>query len=305
MHLSSRSWYSSCRRHTTVSAVNSWLRGLATEVAAATGETTTVPPPSLTPRLKKPPPPILHTSVILNRSPIITRVPSLFERAYYAYQARIQRALHNPFPYEFYFKQGSLLESKFNLEERRRERKMFGKGFGADSPDAPGAGVTAEDLKKFGQSEDESTASRVHPSDLNGDVKSLDRKGQRNLYLLLQKKEDGKDVWRFPQGEIEQGELLHEAAGRDLRRQCGEGMDTWIVSRNPIGLHEIYPPTSPTDPTSPPKTCVFFYKAHIMAGQVQLDGKDISDFAWLAKEEISKRLEPEYWNAVKDMLSDF
>src|SRR6266849_3783603 len=69
-------------------------RGLATEVAA---------PPA--------PRPKLHTAVILNRSPILTRTPTSFERAYYAYQARIQRALHNPFPHDFYFKPGSLLES--------------------------------------------------------------------------------------------------------------------------------------------------------------------------------------------------
>lgn len=243
--------------------------------------------------------------MILNRSPILTRTPSFFERAFYAYQARIRRALHNPFPYEFYFKQGSLLEAKFNLEERQRDRTAFGRGFGADSRNAPGAKLTAEDLKKFGQAEDESTVSRKHASDESGDVKSLDRKGQRNLYLLVQRKENGRDVWGFPQGEVEEGELLHQAARRDLIAQCGEGMDTWIVSRKPIGLHEIHPAVPPKDPSTPSKTCVFFFKAHIMAGQVQPDGKNVSDFAWLTKLEIRKRVDPKYWDAIKDMLSDF
>ena len=173
-------------------------RGLATEVAT---------PPELRPKL--------HTAVILNRSPILTRTPSSFERAYYAYQARIQRALHNPFPHDFYFKPGSLLESKFNLEERKRDRKAFGSGFGADHPLAPGAGVTAQDLKKFGRDEDETPAPRLHASDTNGDVKSLDRKGQRNLYLLIQQKANASAVWKFPETAVVGDELLHEVRVHD------------------------------------------------------------------------------------------
>ena len=168
-------------------------RGLATEVAAPAA-----------------PRPKLHTALVLNRSPILTRTPTSFERAYYAYQARIQRALHNPFPHEFYFKPGSLLESKFNLEERKRDRKAFGPGFGADHPLAPGAGVTAQDLIKFGRDEDETSAPRVHASDTNGDVKSLDRKGQRNLYLLIQQTTDVGAVWKFPEAAVVGDELLHE-----------------------------------------------------------------------------------------------
>jgi large subunit ribosomal protein L46 len=158
------------------------------------------------------PRPNLHTAVILNRSPILTRSPTSFERAYYAYQARIQRALHNPFPHDFYFKPGSLLESKFNLEERKRDRKAFGPGFGADHPLAPGAGVTAQDLKKFGRDEDETPAPRLHASDVNGDVKSLDRKGQRNLYLLVQQKTDEAVEWKFPETAVSDNELLHEVS---------------------------------------------------------------------------------------------
>ena len=53
------------------------------------------------------------------------------------------------------------------------------------------------------------------------------------------------------------------------------------------------------------QTYVFFYKAHIITGQVQPDGKSVFDFAWLAKEEIESRVDKSYWNGVKDMLSDF
>jgi hypothetical protein len=49
---------------------------------------------------------------------------------------------------------------------------------------------------------------------------------------------------------------------------------------------------------------IFFYKGHIMAGQVRVDGKSVKDFAWLTKEEVGTRLDAEYWEVVKDILSD-
>ena len=49
----------------------------------------------------------------------------------------------------------------------------------------------------------------------------------------------------------------------------------------------------------------FFYKAHILAGQVRPDNQHICDFAWLTKQEIPSRVEETYWLGVKDMLSDF
>lgn len=212
----------------------------------------------------------MNTAIILNRSPIITRTPSLFERAYYAYQARIQRALHNPFPYEFYFKRGSPLETRFIAEELRRERKAFGKPFGIPVEDGDGKTTAPADDDPGLQEEDEESMPRIHPTDTKGDTRSLDRKGQRNLYLLVKTKQGGKDVWAFPQGDVAKGELLHEvcffllpvwlfncfiyylfhqAATRDLTAVCGPYMDTWIVSRQPIGVYNP-PPSETSDESS-------------------------------------------------------
>jgi len=34
---------------------------------------------------------------------------------------------------------------------------------------------------------------------------------------------------------------------------------------------------------------VFFFKAHIMAGQVKPQGESVKDFGWFTKEEIEKQ----------------
>ncbi|PFH47165.1 hypothetical protein AMATHDRAFT_68288 [Amanita thiersii Skay4041] len=250
-----------------------------------------------------PPRPQISAAVILNRSPFLTRTPSLFERAYYAYQARVRRALHNPFPFDFYFKQGSLLEKRFIQEERKRERRAFGPQFGKEenvSEEERAATKAALETLAQQEGEGEEIVTRVHPADTSRDYKSLDRHGPRNLYLLLQASEGGRDIWRFPQGGSEKGEPLHQAAYRDLQAECGDHMDTWIVSRNPIGVYKPPPP-----PSTPSEQLTFFFKAHIMAGQCQPQHASIKDFAWLTKQEIESRVDQHYWDSVKDMLSDY
>jgi len=168
-----------------------------------------------TPRSKKSLRPHISTAIILNRSPIITRTPTLFEQAYYAYQARIRRALHNPFPYDFYFKQGTLLETRFNIEERKRERLAFGPGFLEKedvSEEKRAADMAAVEQLALQEGEGEELIPRTQPQNVEGDVKSLDRRGKRNLYLLLHVLEDGKDMWRFPQGDVEKGQFLHQVS---------------------------------------------------------------------------------------------
>ncbi|KAH9828636.1 60S ribosomal protein L17 [Rhodofomes roseus] len=237
----------------------------------------------------------IQAAVVLNRSPIITRTPNPLERAYYAYQSRIQRALFNPFPDEFYFRPGSILEGQFNAEEKQREKLAFG-----------GPSVKEKPIQTLVDSDDQvgkqqqQPMPRIHEADIKGDVRSLDRQMERNLYLLVHGKDSaGKDVWRFPQGGVEEGQALHQAAERDLYAECGEDMDTWVVSRKPIGVME---PSSAS--ASSPQAYVFFYKAHILAGQATPNGKTVKDLAWLTKEEIESRVDQQYWASVKDMLSD-
>lgn len=216
-------------------------RHFATEASTASAETSAS---AVTPaRRRKAGPsdgkPVLRTAVILNRTPILTRTPTPFETAFYKYQQRIARTFHNPFPYDFYFKPGSILESRFILEERNRERESFFPGFGADSKWAPTPKVSEEDLKKFGSEEDKNVGGRVHESDTTGDVKSLDRAGERNLYLVLRKSVGGKEAWRFPEGAVEGEEFLHEvcaaiafffSSSHNNHRRVPKGTFVWNVA---------------------------------------------------------------------------
>ncbi|KAG9125081.1 54S ribosomal protein L17 mitochondrial [Ceratobasidium sp. 392] len=231
--------------------------------------------------------PLITTSVLLNRSPILTPPPTAFEEAYHNYQARIARALSNPFPREFYFKKGAIAERQFLTEESTREKAAFGNEFGETQL----AGLEEEDKTgAVGQTEDVAALPREHESDRTGDVKNLNRKGDRNLYLLVRAAEG----WRLPQGPVERGATLHSAALRELHSECGPNMDTWVVGRHPVGVHK---------PSKSGSGVTLFFKAHIFAGQAKPNGKSVTDFAWLTTEEIQERVAPEYWTTIRDMLS--
>ncbi|KAJ3762954.1 39S mitochondrial ribosomal protein L46-domain-containing protein [Lentinula raphanica] len=298
--MSTRKFLILCRRNTSIFTAGRRTLATVTEPAPSSLSTPVhYPTPPQKPKAK----PKLLTSIILNRAPIITPTPTPFERAFYTYQARLRRVLFNPFPYDFYFKQGSILEHRFNLEERKRERLAFGPQFGvADDIDKEKAAANKAAVEQLAEQEGESEEMmpRTHPSDEARDYKSLDRKGKRNLYLLLQENEG---TWRFPQGDVKKGELLHQAAQRDLLTECGEYMDSWIVSRNPIG-HYRPPRRAPSLGKPKPDEVAFFYKAHILAGQARPNPETVKDFAWLTKQEIEGRVPDHYWDGVKDMLSE-
>ena len=106
------------------------------------------------------------------------------------------------------------MESRFRIEERTRERKAFGR---SSSTKEDEAGPTLQQLGPQ-EGEGEIVMPRKHESDLKIDVKSLDRRGSRNLYLLLKTKDGEKEVWRFPQGIVQRGDLLHQV-GRSLHQR--------------------------------------------------------------------------------------
>lgn len=165
--------------------------------------------------------PIL-ASTILNRSPILTRTLDPFEEAYYTYQRRIYRALSQALPANVYFKPGSILQRRVAIEELAREKEAFGEdweplgGLHVEEDDvASGAGEGGGGIgtKSFAQQMaeeaelEEKPQPRVHRADVEGDIKSLDRLGERNLYLLV-KQSSG---WTFPTGSAETEQVsLHK-----------------------------------------------------------------------------------------------
>lgn len=99
---------------------------------------------------------------------------------------------------------------------------------------------------------------------------------------------------------------LKQGAERVLEQAAGVNMNTWIVGRVPVA-HLVVPAKMEPDGTIIEKgRKTFFLKGRIMAGQADLKGNPLgyTDFEWLTREELEKKLSPEYFHGVKNMLAD-
>lgn len=232
----------------------------------------------------------LRTAVILTRAPLLTREPTSFEAAYYAYQTRLTRALSEPFPSDFYFKKGTLLERRFKAEERVREAETFGEGFESDEGEEKVEDVPSE--------EDEvKVLPRLSDADRTGDLKSLNRYGDRSLYLLVKNVQS--ETWYFPHWSVGLSQPLHTSVRDALLKTFGPNMNTWLVGRQPIAVQDDL--VHITQSNLPSKT--FYFKARILGGRPRVeDAEQIADLAWLTKEEIRDRVDNRYWNDVDKLL---
>ncbi|KAI8981114.1 39S mitochondrial ribosomal protein L46-domain-containing protein [Pilobolus umbonatus] len=233
----------------------------------------------------------IETSIILSRSPQIIRDATPFEKAYFDYREKLERDESTTLPSEFYFKKGSVAERRWKHEEAARQAAMVDPSVSLSEAVESSQSIWEKENEGIVAAAKIEKKSRTTEADIKHDMKSLDRSLQNTLYLVV--KESDKDQWHFPQGPVDTAEYLHEAAERTLRDRCGVDMDTWFVGRQPIGFYKDMNAVSK----------VFFMKARIFAGQVK-PSKEISDFAWLTKEELPNYLSGDYYKAIKDSLSD-
>ncbi|KAA8893765.1 39S mitochondrial ribosomal protein L46-domain-containing protein [Sphaerosporella brunnea] len=262
----------------------------------------------------------LASGVVLSRPPMLTRSLTPFEESYYFYQRRLNQRLALPFTRYFYFKKGTAADT-----ERKRKLKAlveggqlwtgFGKTGWKDELMVGDESHRSDDngyrrlVESSVTGEDGDSASFEAPlprrtkADEVNDRRSLDRAGERTLYLLVKSKRE-KHAWRFPQAVLQGRETLVESAKRTLAEAAGVNMNTWFVGNVPIGhLVYEYEKGFQGDADKIGKK-VFFMKARIMAGQADLkDNKlGLEDFLWLTKEEIGEVVDKSYWESVKPML---
>ncbi|KAL9016504.1 MAG: hypothetical protein Q9185_006162 [Variospora sp. 1 TL-2023] len=280
----------------------------------------------------------VQASVLLSRPPLLTRDLTPFEKAYFLYQRRLNERLALPFSRYFYYQKGTPgdVDWKRKMKERQTPARDIGR-YNAYSREAgwndellvgaresePVEQVEAllkdaevevqkEEGEEGSQVVKEAVAKplpRVTEADRVGDRRSLDRLLQRTLYLVVRRR-DGR--WWFPSDGLVGKESLHTAAERILIQAGGLNMNTWIVGNIPLGhfvRNYLKPRVEKDEDTSPDQirgTKYFFMKGRIMAGQANLkdNKKGLTDFQWLAKDELQKILWPQDWSAVKNILAE-
>lgn len=273
----------------------------------------------------------IKSGIILSRPPILTQPQTPFESAFYLYQKRLNERVTAPFSKKFYFKRDTAVELDWKIKVRERgtvakETGGYTGGRGGAAPWEDEVLVGSEladpdvvratlvrdaELRVSEDGEELSVEDRVRveqplpretEADRKNDVRRLDRKLDRTLYLVVK----GKDgSWGFPAGDMSTEETLHVAAARVLAESAGVNMNTWMVGRVPVG-HVVNKPVYKEDGTSLQKKGdkIFLLKGRIMAGQADLkDNKmGLVDFKWLTKEELETELDPHYYHSVRNAM---
>ena len=151
------------------------------------------------------------SSLILSRPPVLLREPTKFEQAYHEYNRQLSEALQQPFPKDFYFKKGSAAEKRFEEDQASSPLGFSaiaaaasgsaskGKA-GKSKQDAPAASAPPASSSTVMDGEAESRPlPRTTEADAKNDVRSLERKLDRTLYLVVKQKSGrGAATWRFP-----------------------------------------------------------------------------------------------------------
>ncbi|CCF50308.1 uncharacterized protein UHO2_06196 [Ustilago hordei] len=264
---------------------------VSTSVSSSSASTTTNAPSSSSTKI--------ISSLILSRPPIVLREPTKFEEAYHEYNRQLSEALQQPFPKDFYFKKGSAAEKRFEEDQAASSQgfsaiaSAAGKGKDAKKGQASAAGASEGRTTGSAEGEDHKLLPKTTEADAKNDVRSLERKLDRTLYLVVK----GKGGWKFPAKALmdTKHENLHDVAPKSVTEALGNQLDIWLVSNLPIGLYK---------PSDAEKT--YFLKGHVMAGNAELNKGEVEEFQWLTKEEIEELMNKSkgeaYWKRVEDLL---
>ncbi|KAI2637401.1 39S mitochondrial ribosomal protein L46-domain-containing protein [Xylaria nigripes] len=288
----------------------------------------TPPPPATEP---KRPEHHIQGGIILTRAPLITRALTPFENAFFFYQKRLNERLVLPFRHTFYFKKDTAadLDWRIKFEERgeipaKELGRYYPEGRNAWNDELlVGSTLSSEErireiLLKDAElrvTEDgekappdeivpvERPMDRITESDKNNDVRKLDRKLDRTLYLVVKGRDD---KWKFPTKDVPTDMTLHEVAELALEHAAGVNMNTWMVGRVPVAHMVTQHEYNEDNSLKSHGRKVFFLKARIMAGQADLTNNKLglNDFNWLTREELRAKFDRDYFRAIRSMLAD-
>lgn len=241
--------------------------------------------------------------MILSRIPIVTSEPTPFAKMYYEYMDGLKRRMMWTFPSFLYFKRGTLAERKYRELNKIPTQARDGVVYPEGIPDVVNARERSVSQKIVVPTKDSKEGSRgakaedaeedvikpnprITEADKQNNVKSLERKLDRTLYLVAQTK----NGWRFPSVVVNEAETIDEAAKRGIHQLGGPDMNIWNVSHTPAGFFKDGEKRE------------FYVKSHIVQGQFK-PSQDVKDFAWLTKEEISSKVDSKYYQQLEALLN--
>lgn len=147
---------------------------------------------------------------------------------------------------------------------------------------------TSQDLKDLWKEERNKfqLASRTTAADQKNDRTSTNRCLEDALTLVVEQSIGNDTLALLPQGRIQDGETLRQAAERIIKEQCGDSLVTQFYGNAPCGFYKYkYPKGQRNDAVG---AKVFFYRAILKTGQID---QKLCKYEWLNKEELLEKVD--------------
>lgn len=228
----------------------------------------------------------LLSAVCIERRPIITPLPNELEKQF--------QSLLSDIEHERSYKSDHELRHEMDLKQAELLKKgdtdidVMQKVTAQDFLDA-----SMEELAKF------KPAGRLTKADNANDVKSLNRKLDKHLILLVNQKIGNKSYFLPPQGLRQDGETLKQTAERVLKEHCGTEVKAQIYGNAPSGFYKYKYPKEVQSKTDTAGAKVFIYFARLQKGEIVKKGVD---FKWLDRVELEKSLPEAYHKSLSQFL---
>ncbi|XP_014673023.1 PREDICTED: 39S ribosomal protein L46, mitochondrial-like isoform X2 [Priapulus caudatus] len=162
---------------------------------------------------------------------------------------------------------------------------------------------TAQDFEDAGVEEFQNftVTPRTTEADNTNNRRSLKRKLDRKLFLVVKQKLGKNEEWVFPMGANKDGQSLRETAVATLSSTCGEDVKAQVNGNAPVGFYKYKLPSGSATTDGYFGAKIFFYQAQFLGG-VPKNGNGIVDHLWLTQEEMAQLLNRKYFSAISNFI---
>jgi large subunit ribosomal protein L46 len=151
--------------------------------------------------------------------------------------------------------------------------------------------INQEELSKF------QFSSRETEDDKNNNTKSLNRKLDESLMLMVEENIDNKKIMLLPQLKWNEGETLRQTAERIVQEKMGPELKVHFYGNAPCGFYKYK--YNAADKKEAVGAKIFFYRASYKSGEVS---NKKTKFEWINEEELKSKVRASYYQSVSQFL---
>jgi large subunit ribosomal protein L46 len=181
------------------------------------------------------------------------------------------------------------VQQQEELHQKKRKKAKSKKGAKKESADDDSAAEDASATEETFQEQQEKSFPKITLEDEADNRKSLYRKLDQRLYLIV-KKDRTSNAWQFPQATHadEDGDALRNTAERCARESLGDDLEKYFLGHGPMTWYAY----KLADGDAADAAQVFYFKSQFLAGQIAL-GAGLVDYLWVTRDELKEYIQPE------------